>query len=151
MSAPGPLPFGLPLEALLWLGLALLVASAVLAVALGMHLGDRRKRRQAGVAKRIIDECMGMDPTTPVPPEPPVGTRVVTREGHMWRRTEDCGWEAVQAPHICASWPVLAGVSARVAAQPRLSPPRAMSAARKAAAVELDDFLADPQGYGGGR
>jgi hypothetical protein len=144
--------FDLPLEVLLWLGLALLVAIVVLTAVTAYVAGDRRKGRRSpkrDIAREVVAECLGTDTDGTIPPEPAVHSRVVTREGHPWRRAVEGYWESVEAPHVVASWPVLAGLGARVADQPRLSPPRATLAARKAAANELDGFLVDPEGYAG--
>lgn len=107
------LGFALPLKALLWLGLALLLAVAVLAFVFGARTRAPRGRHRA-VARAVVNEVMGTDPDAPVRPEPRRGTRVVTPEGHLWVRTPEGWWESVEAPHVVASWQVLAGLGVQV-------------------------------------
>lgn len=109
--------FDLPLQALLWLGVALLLACCALALVTGLHFGGRKRRplpsRAAGRA--VVNELMGAKVGGPVPPEPSVnGTRVVTPEDHPWIRTGDGVWESEEADYVVASWPVLAGLGVRV-------------------------------------
>lgn len=166
----------LPLAVLLYEGMALLLAVVVMAVVMAYHAGERHEyRREAApghareLARAVINECMGTDTTAPVPPEPAVGARVVTAEGHPWVRTTEGPWESEEAPHVVASWQVLAGMRVRViftprrnlmsnpmfetgvwrSASQRLSATLATSRAAAATHAELDDFLADPEGYAG--
>lgn len=108
--------FDLPLQALLWLGLALLLAVCALALVTGLHFGGRKRpplstTRAAGRA--VVNELMGASLSGRVPPEPFEG-RVVTPEGHPWIRTADGVWESEEADYVVASWPVLAGLGVRV-------------------------------------
>lgn len=107
--------FDLPLQALLWLGLALLLAVCALALVTGLHFGGQKRRplstRDAGRA--VVNELMGASLSGTVPPEPFEG-RVVTPEGHPWIRTADGVWESEEADYVVASWPVLAGLGVRV-------------------------------------
>lgn len=110
--------FDLPLVALLWLGLALLVAVAVLAGVFGLRLGSQPRRRRGDrardVARAVVNEVMGTDPTRITMVEPVISTRVITPEGHPWIRTREGFWESVEAPHVVASWKVLAGMPVRI-------------------------------------
>lgn len=111
MNTTEPLPFGLPLEALLWLGLALLLAVAVLAYVLGTRTAPGPAKRSArAVARAVVNEVMATDTGAHVPREPRRGTRVLTPAGHVWTRTAEGWWESEDAPHVVASWPVLAGL-----------------------------------------
>lgn len=113
--------FDLPLQALLWLGVALLVACCVLALVTGLHFGGRKRRPLAmrAVGRAVVHELMGTKVGDTVPPEPGRGGRIVTPEGHPWRRTAEGVWESEEADYVVASWPVLAGLGVRVAT-PRL-------------------------------
>lgn len=108
------LGFALPLETLLWLGLALLLAVAVLAFVIGARARSPRRGRHRDVAREVVTEVMGTDPTRITMVEPVTNTRVVTPEGHPWIRTREGYWESVEAPHVVASWKVLAGLSVRI-------------------------------------
>ncbi|MGH3475319.1 MAG: hypothetical protein ACRDQD_00615 [Nocardioidaceae bacterium] len=106
--------FDLPLEALLWLGLAVLLAACVLALVTGLHFGGRPRYKRS-IARAVVNEVMGTDTGAHVPPEPPRGARIVTPEGHWWTRTVEGMWESEEAPHVVASWQVLAGLGVHVA------------------------------------
>lgn len=106
--------FDLPLVALLWLGLALLLAVAVLAFVIGARAWSPRRGRHRDVARAVVNEVMGTDPTRITMVEPVITTRVVTPEGHPWIRTREGYWESVEAPHVVASWQVLAGMPVRI-------------------------------------
>ena len=107
--------FDLPLQTLLWLGLAVLLAACALALVTGFHFGGRGPRYKRSIARAVVNEVMGTNTGALVPPEPRRGTRVVTPEGHVWIRTAEGMWESEEAPHVVASWQVLAGLGVRAA------------------------------------
>lgn len=109
--------FDLPVVAVLWLGLAVLVAVAVLAGVFGLRLGSQPRRgrdRARDIARAVVNEVMGTDPTRITMVEPVITTRVITPEGHPWIRTPEGYWESVEAPHVVATWKVLAGMPVRI-------------------------------------
>lgn len=108
--------FDLPLSALLWLGLAVLLACCALALVTGLRFGGRTRPPLPGraVGREVVNELMGAKLGGPVPPEPGRLARIVTPEGHPWVRNTEGVWESEEADYIVASWPVLAGLGVRV-------------------------------------
>ena len=110
------LGFDLPLQVLLWLGLAVLLAACALALVTGLHFGGQKRPPLStrAVGHEVVNELMGTKLGGPVPPEPGRLARIVTPEGHPWVRNSEGVWESEEADYIVASWPVLAGLGVRV-------------------------------------